>query len=387
MFTGTWKYVILVVIMSLSFGTNQVFADDQNLGRVRIASFVGPRQVAPGKIFSVNLDVEYEVRTDVTIRGVIFEVVANASTPLWQSDAARVSGGGDKVWAINLTAPLTEGTLQLSAYAYYLENGVWKFYNDTVLGPGFRDVSIKVARNANLQVELGVPGVELKLGNLSETTSRVGEVGFTLLVGTTYPLSVPYVLEYENSTRIIFIGWQDGSNQTNRVISIDGDTQLVGSYRTQYLLRVTSTLSGHSYQKWYDAESNVTLQEVNSVPMNWPLGLLGGNYVFSGWTGDVNSASAEINFPMNSPRTVHSNFSIAYGILIVFPVIVALGVAAELFLLALKRKQTIQIDAHSSKSMLTCSSCGTVVEEGWVHCTHCGAKLGFLEKGPKRGRT
>ncbi len=387
MLTATWRRAILVVTMLLSFGTNQVFADDQNLGRVRIASFAYPRQVTPGKMFSVNLDVEYEVRTDVAIRGAIFEVIANASTPLWQSDATRVSGGGDKVWIINLTAPLVEGTLQLSAYAYYLENGVWKFYNDTVLGPGFRDASVKVAPNANLQVELGVPGVGLKVGNLSETTSQAGEVGITLLVGTTYSLSVPYILEYENSTRMIFVGWQDGSNQTNRVISIDGDTQLVGSYRTQYLLRVTSTLSGHSYQKWYDAESNVTLQEVNSVPMTWPLGLLGGKYVFSGWSGDVNSASAEINFMMNSPTTVHANFSIPYGILIVFPIIVALGVAAELVLVALKRKQTNQLDAHSSKWNFTCSNCGTVIEEGWMHCTHCGAEVDSLEKGPKRGET
>lgn len=387
MFRATWKCATLVVIMLLSFGTNQVFAEDQNLGRVRIASFVYPRQVAPGTVFQVSLDIEYEVRTDVTIQGAIFEGEVNASNPVWQSDTTSVSGGGDKVWTIQLTAPATEGTLQLSVYAYYLENGVWKFYNDTILGPGVRGFSIKVARNANVQVELGVPGVELKLGNLSETTSQAGIAGFTIPVGTIYSLSVPYVLEYENSTRLIFIGWQDGSNQTNRVISIDEDTQLVGSYRTQYLLRVTSTLSNHSYQKWYDAKSNVTLQEVNSVPMTWPFDLLGAKYVFSGWSGDATSRSAEITFTMNSPMTVHAGFSIAYGILIVFPIIIALAVASELALLALKRKQTIRTNVHSPKSMPTCSKCGTVIEEGWVHCTHCGAKLDSLENGSKAGET
>ena len=319
MLSAAWKCTLIVAILVLSFGTVGVFAQEPILGRVRIASFVCPRQVAPDSVFSVSLDMEYEIRTSASVRAAIFGTMANASTPLWQSDVANVSMGGDKVWTINFTAPPTEGTIQLTAYAYYFENGTWQYYNDTVLGPGSRQVVIKVARNAVLQVELGVPGLELTLGNLSATTTPTGDVGVSLPVGMKYALSVPDVVQYQNSTRIIFDGWQDGNNQTSRIISVDEDSQLVGSYRTQYLLRVTSTVSNYSYEKWYDAGSNVTLQRLDSVPMVWPLGLLGGNYNFSGWSGDVNSRSGEVNFTMNSPKNISANFTINYGALIVFP--------------------------------------------------------------------
>jgi hypothetical protein len=380
--SATWKCAILVIILALSSGTIGVFAEEQNLGRVRIASFVCPRQVAPGSVFSVNLDVEYEVRTNATMRAAIFSGLTNASTPLWQSEAVSLVGGGDKVWVINLTAPSTEGTVQLSAYAYYLDNGVWKFYSDTVLGPGFRQVFIKVARNATLQIDLGVPEVELTVGNQSETTTRAGVVGVSLPVGISYWVSVPSMQQYQNSTRKIFDGWQDRNNQTSRIITLDGDTQLVGSYRTQYLLRVISTVPNYSYQRWYDAGSNVTLQAVGSVSIFWPLGLFGGKYVFSGWSGDFNSGSSEINFTMNSPKTIDANFSIDYGFFMVFAVIVTAGIIGQVVLFTLKRRKAAQSRAESASSTATCPNCGEIIDEGWVHCTNCGRKVDSLKDEP-----
>jgi len=381
--SATRKCMILVAVLMLSLCTVGVFADEPSLGRVRISSFVCPTQVAPSEMFSVKLDVEYEIVTNASVRAAIFVGMGNASTPLWQSDVAIVSGGGDEVWTLNFTAPPTEGTLELSAYAYYFDNGAWNFYNDTILGPGFKQVAIKIARYATLQVELGVPGIEVAIGNLSETTTQFGSATASLLVGTEYPLSVPAVLEYPNSTRIIFNGWQDGNNQTHRILTLDGDTLVVGSYRTQYLLRVTSTVPGYSSEKWYDAESNVSLHGFDSVSMFWPLGLLGGKYDFSGWSGDVTSRSSDINFTMNSPKTIYANFSVEYGGLIILPIIIAAGVLGEVVLLAFRRKKTAQINAESSTPVSVCSNCGEDTEEEWVHCIHCGAKLG-AENGPAK---
>jgi hypothetical protein len=375
-----WKSALIVFIIVFSLFTVGVFADDQNLGRVRIASFVGPRQVAPDSAFSLSLDVEYEVSAATTIRAAIFEGLLNVGAPLWQSDNASVVEGGDKVWTINLTAPSVEGTIQFSAYAYYLDSGVWKFYNDTVLGPGYGQVTIKVSRYATLRVALGVPGLAVTLGNSSDTTTQAGDLNATLLVGTPYQLSVPSDQGYQNSTRFVFSGWQDGNNQTQRRISLTGDTQLIGYYRAQYLLKVTSSQSGYSYQKWYDTGSNATLQEVNFVPTSSPLTLFGGKYVFSGWSGDVNSRSSGISFTMNSPKTIYANFSIDYGaVFLVFPIIVALGIIGEVILLTLKRRKRTKTTLGPLTKRATCPYCGEEVEKEWVHCIHCGNNLDSLE--------
>ena len=122
-----WKSTLIVFIMVFSFFTVGVLADDQSLGRVRIASFVGPRQVAPDAAFSLSLDVEYEVRATTTIRAAIFEGLLDVGAPLWQSDIASVAGGGDKVWTINLTAPSVEGAIQFSRMHTILTTGLGSF--------------------------------------------------------------------------------------------------------------------------------------------------------------------------------------------------------------------------------------------------------------------
>jgi len=379
-----WKSALVVFIMAFSLFTVGVFADDLNLGRVRIASFSGPRQVAPNAAFSLSLDVEYEVREAATIRAAIFEGLLNSSAPLWQSDNASVAGGGDKVWTVNFTAPSAEGTIQFSAYAYYLDNGTWRFYNDTVLGPGYAQIRIKVLRYATLSVDLGVPGLPVTLGNSSETTTQTGDLNATLLVGMPYQLSVPSDKEYQNSTRIVFTGWQNGNNQTQRIVSLTEDTQLVGYYRPQYLLQASSSQSGYSYQKWCDAGSNVTLQEVNFVPTSSTLTFFGGKYVFSGWSGDVASPSSEISFTMNSPKTIYANFSTDYGFLIILPIIVASGIIGEIILLALRRRKRAHGTLEPSTKRATCPNCGEVVEEEWVHCIHCGTNLSSFEDADAR---
>lgn len=362
-----------MAFLLLSLSTQLTFADNQSLGRVRVSNFICPRQVAPGRLFSTSIDVEYEVRTSVSIRTAIIGGAAN--TTLWQSDTVTVSGGGDKVWSVNITAPLVEGALELTAFAYYLQNGVWKTNNDTILGPGFRHVFIKIAKNANLTVQLGIAGVEVKVGNTTQTTSQTGQVTATIPVGTTFPLSVAATVNYRNATRLRFNEWRDGNNQTERLISIDGDTQLAGSYSKQYLLEVVSNVPSQSYQKWYDSGASVSIREADTVPFFWPLDLLGMKYTFTGWSGDVNSGSAVANLTMKSPTTVHANFSIVYGPEVFFVAIVVIGIAVEIVILLTKRRRTAKVQSVSLESDLTCPNCGKIIEEGWNNCIHCGSAL------------
>jgi hypothetical protein len=350
---------------------------EQSLGRVRVASFSGPGQVAPGTNFSMSLDVEYEVRTTLTVQAAVYSGASNAGPPLWQSESVSVSGGGDKVWTINSTAPSVEGTIGFSAYAYYLDNGTWKFYNDPVLGPGYGQITIKVSKYANLQVDTGIPDLVVVIGNASDTTGQTGAVNVRLAVGVPYLISVPSDLEFQNSTRIVFNAWQDGNNQSVRSFLLSGDMTLVGSYRHQYLLKATTNQAGSSYQKWCDVGTNVTLREADFAPNSSFLTAFGGKYVFSGWSGDVNSRMNEINLTMDSPKSVTANFSTEYGYLIIIPIVVASGIIGEIVLLSLRRRRGAQPNemAHNP----TCPNCGRFIEQEWAHCIHCGSDLSFPE--------
>jgi hypothetical protein len=362
---------MLTLLVTFSCSTLAVSAQSPNVGLLRVAGIRCPRQVAPGSAFSIELDVEYAVREGSTIRAAIFRISNNASDQLWQSSTMNVTGGGDKIWTIKLVAPPADATIRLSAYAYYLDNGAWRFFNDTLSGPGNLQVFIKVAKNANLEIELGIAGIQFTVGNLTQKTSPTGGAITTLPVGQNYTLSLPQIVDLGNSTRVVFGKWTDGSNQSSRAVLLDGDVNLVASYRTQCLLRVNSILPNYSYAKWYDAGSNVTLQAINTTFMSGQLEFLGLKYNFAGWSGDVNSPSLSISFTLNSPKTINANFSIDYRPLVV-PAIFAVGLIGGAILFLLKRKRNTQAvtEEQSKGSGLRCE-----IEADWTHCVRCGAKL------------
>jgi hypothetical protein len=377
--------LLVVIVMILSFNTYAVSAQEPNVGILRVYSFQAPREVAPSSIFSVNLDVEYGLHgrpDNATIRAAIYRGDANYSEPLWQSNPEIVRGGGDKTWSINLTSPSTEGYLNLIAYAFFLDQGAWKFYNNSLNGPGFSQVTIRIGKTATLDVELGTSGVPVSIGTMMVKTSSNGDARMMLLVGSTYAISVAPAVDFQNSTRVVFNGWNDGTNQTQRSVLLDGDVNLVGSYKVQYLLRVSSPVS--SYSEWHDAGSVVKLQTPSSLPMNWPLGFLGLKHNFIDWTGDVNSPLLQINITMNAPKTLKANFSADYSPLVV-PAIIAAGIAGGV-VLSLTRHRRRASDEHATteESTLHCGTCGEDVEMGWTHCTRCGADLADSESSVKK---
>jgi hypothetical protein len=370
--------LFVALVLMFSAGTVAVSGDEPNVGLLRVYSFQVPREVAPNSVFSVTLDVEYGLHlrpNNATIRAAIYKGSLNFSDPLWQSGPVTVSLGGERIWNVSLTSPSTEGEFTLTAAAYFLDQGTWRFFNNSINGPGISQAIIKVGKTASLDVTLGAVGVPVIVGNQTITTSSNGDAQTMLFVGNTYVVSVEPLVEFQNSTRLVFNGWNDGNNQTQRSVVLDGDVRLVGSYRTQDLLRVNSPVS--SYSEWYDAGSNAELRSPSSVPMNWPLGLLGLQYNFVGWTGDINSRLSDVNVTMNSPKTLNANFSADYAPLIL-PVVIACGVTGAVALM-IRRPRTPN---RNKSEALRCDKCGEVVENDWTHCIRCGANLRDSESLP-----
>ena len=366
---------ILVILLVLFFSavTPAALADEPNVGLLRVESFQVPREVAPNSVFNATIEVIYQTHlrpANATLRAAIYRGGLNFSDPIWQSSPVVVPMTGEQLWNVSLTSPSTMGDFNLTAAAYFLDQGSWRFFNNSVNGPSFKQASIKVGRTARLEVDLGINGVAVVIGNQTITTSSTGDAQTMLFVGETYVVSVVPLEEFQNSTRIVFTGWKDGNNQTERSILLDGDIRLVGSYRTQFELRVNSPVS--SYSEWHDAGSIAEVHTLSSFPMNWPLGVLGLQYNFVGWSGDANSPMPDLNVTMNTPKTLNANFSPNYAILII-PAILALGGTGAISLFI--HRQLKSDRPKTSEDSRRCGECGELAEEDWTHCMHCGSKL------------
>ena len=233
-------FFLLALIMVLSMSAAAVSGEEPDMGTLRVDSFTVPREVAPNSVFPVTIDVLYNTHNrpgNGTIRGAIYHGNINFTNPIWQSDPVFVGIGGDEIWHVNLTAPTTEGDYVITVCAYFLDLGAWRFFNNTNNGPSFKEAVVTVGKTAKLDVQLGVAGVPLTIANSTLTTSQNGDAQTNLFVGNKYDVSAAAIVEFHNSTRIVFNGWKDGNGQNQRTLLIDGDVVLVGSYRTQYSLQ------------------------------------------------------------------------------------------------------------------------------------------------------
>ena len=361
-------------------------AQESDVGILRVSDLTHPRQVAPSAQASFTIDVEYAIKENVnaSVKSSLFEgSPGNLGAELWQSAPIVVSGGGDQLWKANVTAPSSEGEWTLTVFAYYLEDGAWKYYTDPDQGPGFVQTAIKVSPQATLEINLSLPDVPVKVGNSTAKTSSLGSVSLQLPVGTQYQITIQRNLRRDDSTRLVFAGWQDGSNETQRTLLLDGDSKISGSYETQYLLKVSSILSAYSSSEWYDSGSNITLSADSSVPMSGLFGMLGLRYLFRGWSGDIESSTGTVTLIMNKPMAINANFDVDYTPIVV-PTILLMGLIAGVFVAVLTRRRrpkssAIKEEVQAETEAKVCNNCGELVEDSWTHCVHCGKALGSSE--------
>jgi hypothetical protein len=388
----------LVVILSLQ-GIGTIHAQlNPNVGVLRVDSVKYPRQVAPSTDLTALVDAEYSIRTNATIKADLFQGSrSDLGARLWESPAILVSGGGDQIWAVNLTAPPQEQTWSLIVITSYLDSGKWTYLNNSSEGPGYFEMTIKIATNAQLTIDLGIPNVPVTIDSSSHLTSQTGEAIEQLPVGRNYEISIPPMVELQNSTRLIFVEWQDGVTGSQRTFLLDGDSNIVATFRTEYLLQVGSAAPGIANSTWKDAGSTVTLSANATVPLGGPLSPLGLIYTFKGWAGDVQSAANQVSVTMNGPKTVTANYALDYTPLAIPTIIIVAVLSSVLFLLVRRRsaKKPTQSDREPGAAEQVeetvqtqpgrqCGNCGKEVESGWTHCIFCGKSL--MSSEPVQGR-
>lgn len=192
---------LLCCLTAFTTGVSVISADEPNVGVLRLYSVQYPKQAAPSSQISFILDAEYAVRDNASIKASLFAgTIDHLGSELWHSEPVQVSGGGDQLWTVNLTAPASEGNWEMTAFTYYEEAGKWHYYNDTTQGLGFLQFAVKVAKLTQLEVDLGVSGVQVQAGGSSAETAKNGTITVCFPVGENVTVKVPSVVLLPNST-------------------------------------------------------------------------------------------------------------------------------------------------------------------------------------------
>jgi len=246
---------------------------------------------------------------------------------------------------------------------------------------GDQPVTIFVSDKVTLAVSIPSQ-VSLTLDGIPQGS---GVMSLRLLPGT-HEISVPAMVQLDSTSRLVFIGWSDGSNQTTRAFDLEADTVITGNYVTQYLISAPSDSTLQA--GWYDDAAVVQLS-LSQTPLNEYRVLTGG---FDGWfnNGRLVSKSPTASFIVDGPvnLTVRWNY-LPYlsPFLIVFIVVAILYLSKEKALKMLKdskkRKSRPKPAAVTSETQSHVDSAlediptrsYKPIETGEVKCRHCGAEV------------
>jgi hypothetical protein len=101
-------------------------------------------------------------------------------------------------------------------------------------------------------------------------------------IGERHTLQAQPVVYAGKDIRYVFDSWSDGSKQSNRTLLVaEYDSTIVGHYRPQYFLNVTSPFGQTSGSGWYEANTTVTFS-VFPVLITDSSGI---NHQFNEWSG------------------------------------------------------------------------------------------------------
>jgi len=221
------------------------------------------------------------------------------------------------------------------------------------ISASFSDYTFTIIVHSALRLEVDVPtGVAVSVDGVNGTG---GSVQLILAAGNHF-VSVPSVVQINENTRIEFRNWSDGSINADRSVSLDHDIVLRANYVTQYRLQVISPVSVEG-GGWYDASSNVMLSiQSRIVSMNGFLGILGGKWVFQGWTEDGHGLSGSTidQITLNSPHVVAVIWKADYRLPL--SIVAGLGILLALTILYSRRRSQERKRPRRGRSRKTAPS-------------------------------
>jgi hypothetical protein len=204
-------------------------------------------------------------------------------------------GSGDRALLLGFLPPPNSTELPLAIILVTEAGGGWKLVSGPLL------TKTKVLNTITVTIASTVPGISFAFDGSELRIPDTGSVYLEASQGS-HTIQVKPMAYLTSQTRVVFTGWEDGSTDATRLITIQNVTSILANYRVQYFVNVTSAYGIASGSGWYDENSTVSA----SVE---PPAVNESKVIFAQWRWDVESSDSRILLTADSPKTVQAEWA------------------------------------------------------------------------------
>jgi hypothetical protein len=365
---------LLVLVVLAELGPCTV-AQGEKLGLLRIEKVECPVQVPLSYTFSVKLKVEYAFREYYEIQAAIYEGTAgNFDFRLWEGEPERLLEVGERTYNVKLMSPSSEGQWLLTGYVFYRNDSGAFYFRDQERGPGFVEMSIKVANNVRLTVHAPYGNVPVQVDGSSYSADTTGILVHEVRVLAEHTIAAPVNVSVAEGWRALFHSWNGTDHANPKTILVTTDLVLTIEFRDEFYLDIVSTVAGVTGAGWYPSGVVANISAPSLVQSQDWAGALGAQWRFEGWSGDVDSRAPNESIVMDRPHRVIANWTADYER--VSYLIVAAAAAVVVIVLAafLRRGRPKRgaVETVVSVTRTFCIFCGAEIDPDARFCSKCG---------------
>jgi hypothetical protein len=366
--------VICVLLVFITAGSaHPAMAQIEKLGLLRIKAEY-PIQVPPSYMFQVNLTVEYAFRDYFEISAAVYEGARGIlSHQLWESQHERLADVGEKTYSVQLKSPAEEGQWLLTSYAFFYNASSPGYFTDQERGPGFIEMHIKVADNANLTLRTPHGNMAVSVDGTDFTTDQTGILVRELKVLARHSIEAPRNVSIADGWRAVFRSWNRTDHENPKTLLIGTDLLLTVDYQDEFRLDVVSDVTQVSGAGWYRAGAVANFSAPLLVPQQGLGGLVGIRWRFTGWSGDIESTANSESVVMDHPYRVVANWVIDYEQLYYLAIGAAVLVAGAVAAFVGRRMAHKPSEEEAAPLVRTyCKFCGAGIDPDARFCSKCG---------------
>jgi hypothetical protein len=365
--------ICLVLVLIIAVFVHPATAQSEKLGLLRIKAEY-PVQVPRSYVFQVKLTVEYAFRDYFEIHAAVYEgTMGMLDDPLWVGETERLIDVGEKTYSLQLKSPAQEGQWLLTAYAFFHNASGSAYFTDQERGPGFIEVSIKVADNAKLTLRTSHGNMPVSVDGTAFVTDQNGTLIRELKVLTEHSVAAPENVSVGEGWRALFRSWNGTDHENPKTLSIKTDLSLTVDYRDEFRLDVVSSITPGTGTGWYPAGAVANFSVPMAVQQEGLAGMVGIRWRFTGWSGDIKSVANRESVVMDRPYRVVANWEVDYEQLyyLVIGVVVLAACAVAAFVgRRITKKPSDQKVAPPLRTY--CMFCGASIDPDAKFCSKCG---------------